>query len=507
MSASVSTSSACATASWRSTAAAEAPSRRSPRRAAGVGASRERNSAASAPATADGASPSSDGSSAPHEPPSIAARTLQKSSVSGAVTSSRLTIWIQRRWRRTSRRSGKARRRRRSSASTRETKARGRVEHGRFGRRSGAQPRRRSQSLRHPPRRLAQRLEEPAAVDSVAGDHPGLVARGEPDREPFLAPDAESRALAARRQHHLLGALEEGFDQVRRIVGHLRQAARERRGVRFQERHGGIVASRRCERAAIGGAADRRGGGAQLTAIGSRAGRPWHPPRPCDRQTRLASSCRRPPRRRPTARAHGGTHELDANQIRRPRPPPRRLAPGRWGRAHPAPARRRQAHRARARRPAGRRRHLRRGRPAGGPPLPRLQHAARAHPGRRRRVRLRRHRRAPGLRVRAGLHGGRRHPVRDQRQEDLQDHGPGDGERRAGDRVERQRRRAHPGRRRFARRLRRHLPAQHARLGRHPADQRDHGPLRRRRGLLARDHRLRVHGQGHLATCSSPVPR
>ena len=50
---------------------------------------------------------------------------------------------------------------------------------------------------------------------------------------------------------------------------------------------------------------------------------------------------------------------------------------------------------------------------------------------------------------------------------------------------------------RLARRLRRHLPAQHARLGRRAADLRDHGAVRRRRRLLAGDHRLHLHGEGH----------
>ena len=43
-------------------------------------------------------------------------------------------------------------------------------------------------------------------------------------------------------------------------------------------------------------------------------------------------------------------------------------------------------------------------------------------------------------------------------------------------------------------------------LGRDPADQRDHGPVRRRRGLQPRADRLRVHGRRDLATCSSPAP-
>ena len=68
---------------------------------------------------------------------------------------------------------------------------------------------------------------------------------------------------------------------------------------------------------------------------------------------------------------------------------------------------------------------------------------------------------------------------------------------RAVHRAQRRRRRAHPGRRRLARRLRRRLPAQRARVGRDPADLRDHGPLRRRRGLLARDDRLHHHGEEH----------
>ena len=49
----------------------------------------------------------------------------------------------------------------------------------------------------------------------------------------------------------------------------------------------------------------------------------------------------------------------------------------------------------------------------------------------------------------------------------------------------------------LARRLRRHLPAQHAGLGRRAADFRDHGAVRRRRRLLAGDHRLHRHGEGH----------
>ena len=45
--------------------------------------------------------------------------------------------------------------------------------------------------------------------------------------------------------------------------------------------------------------------------------------------------------------------------------------------------------------------------------------------------------------------------------------------------------------------LRRYLPAQHARQRRHPADLGDPGAVRGRRGLLARHHRLHLHGRRH----------
>ena len=41
---------------------------------------------------------------------------------------------------------------------------------------------------------------------------------------------------------------------------------------------------------------------------------------------------------------------------------------------------------------------------------------------------------------------------------------------------------------------------------RRPADLRHHGPLRRRRRVLARHHRLHPHGCRTLPTCSSPAP-
>ena len=72
-------------------------------------------------------------------------------------------------------------------------------------------------------------------------------------------------------------------------------------------------------------------------------------------------------------------------------------------------------------------------------------------------------------------------------------------DRRAHHRHARLRRRAHPGRRCRARQVRRDLQAQHARIGRHPADLDHHGARGGRGGLLAGAHRLRDHGRQDLA--------
>ena len=71
-------------------------------------------------------------------------------------------------------------------------------------------------------------------------------------------------------------------------------------------------------------------------------------------------------------------------------------------------------------------------------------------------------------------------------------------QRRAGHRPQRLRRRAHSGRRRLARRIRRHLPPQHARVRRRSADLGHPRSVRRRRGVLAGHHRLHVHGARHV---------
>ena len=104
--------------------------------------------------------------------------------------------------------------------------------------------------------------------------------------------------------------------------------------------------------------------------------------------------------------------------------------------------------------------------------------------------------RAAGLRVQPGLHRVRRLASRTPRAEDLQDHGHGAEGRRAGHRHQRFGRRAHPGRRRQPRRLCRGVPAQRAGVGRGAADLPDHGAVRGRRGLFARDDRLHLHGEG-----------
>ena len=182
--------------------------------------------------------------------------------------------------------------------------------------------------------------------------------------------------------------------------------------------------------------------------------------------------------------------------------PARRAARGRGPllpRGRGEAARPRQVHRARAHREAARPGLLPGARHVRAPPHERVRHAEEPAVGRRRRHRPRHDRRPPRLRLQPGLHGLRRLAGRGHGREDVQDHGPGRQDRLPGHRHQRLGRRAHPGGRRLARRLRRRLRAQRQVLGRHPADQPDHGPVRGRRRLLARDHRLHLHGEGDVA--------
>ena len=108
-------------------------------------------------------------------------------------------------------------------------------------------------------------------------------------------------------------------------------------------------------------------------------------------------------------------------------------------------------------------------------------------------------RRPPGGRLLAGLHGLRRLARRGDGREDGEGDGPGGQDRLPGHRHQRLRRRAHPGGRRLAGRLRRRVRPQRAVLRRDPADLGDHGPVRGRRRLLPGHDRLHLHGQGDLA--------
>ena len=178
--------------------------------------------------------------------------------------------------------------------------------------------------------------------------------------------------------------------------------------------------------------------------------------------------------------------------------PARECAARRRTSAHRRAAQARQADRARARRTADGQglvrgvRHVRRA------PRDRFRHGQGAEdPGRRRRDRLGHGERPHGVHLRQGLHGVRRLALRNARAEDPENPGHGDEGARADRRPVRRGRRAHPGGRRLARRLRRGVQAQRDRVRRDPADQRHHGAVRGRRRVLARHDRLHLHGEGH----------
>ena len=138
-----------------------------------------------------------------------------------------------------------------------------------------------------------------------------------------------------------------------------------------------------------------------------------------------------------------------------------------------APAQAGQAHRSRAHRPAARSRLVRRARHARPPPGARVRHRGDPPAHRRRRHRLGHRRRPQGVPVQPGLHRVRRRARRGVRREDPQGDGPRRVGRRPDGRAQRRRRRPHPGGRRVARRLRRHLLPQREGVRGDPADQRD----------------------------------
>ena len=140
-----------------------------------------------------------------------------------------------------------------------------------------------------------------------------------------------------------------------------------------------------------------------------------------------------------------------------------------------------------------------------GAPLCRFRHGGQEDPRRRRGHRPWHDQWPSRLCLLQGLHRVRRFAVGDPRPEDRQDPEGRNPERRARHRYFRCRRCAYPGRRGLPGRLCRHFPAEHAGFGRGAADIHDHGPVRRRRCLFARHHRLHLHGEGHLLhVCHRP---
>ena len=162
-------------------------------------------------------------------------------------------------------------------------------------------------------------------------------------------------------------------------------------------------------------------------------------------------------------------------------------------------ARQGQDDRARADRPVSRPGLVHRARRAGQASRHRVRRRGQPALRRRRGHRFRHRRRASGLRVQPGLHRVRRLARRGLRREDRQGDGPRAQDRLPDHRDQRRRRRADPGGRGRARPVRRDLLPQRDRIRGDPADLADHGPVRRRRRLLARHHRLHADGGANLA--------
>ncbi len=86
---------------------------------------------------------------------------------------------------------------------------------------------------------LAERLGEGAGLDLVPGGEPGPAVAHQADGEAFLMEDPEPRHLSLGRQLEVLPALEEGVDQVLRLLGDLGEGAGDGGGIQLSERHDG----------------------------------------------------------------------------------------------------------------------------------------------------------------------------------------------------------------------------------------------------------------------------
>src|SRR6185312_13991440 len=135
---------------------------------------------------------------------------------------------------------------------------------------------------------------------------------------------------------------------------------------------------------------------------------------------------------------------------------------------------------------------------AGGPPVYGFWDGEGKVSRRRRCYRLRYDQRAAGICVFAGFYRFWRVAVRNACRKDLQDHGPGHEERRAGSRAERLGRGAYTGGRGIAGRLCRHFLSQYHGIGRGAANIGHYGALRGRRGVLARYYGFYFNGREYI---------